>query len=213
MSSFTDEQLLNLVNTTIVDAGHSINDFTGGSVQVTTAYNHKIINYKILLFFGYDENRHPITYTEEIHKDTYSVWTEAILLKVSSLKTSTSGDHIRDLNRRMNSKISKNETEVVGKEVVGIGRGRGSGEGRASVRANNSQTDKKFKTFMDMRDFLRDNYSKYKHIEVEFENHVWKIGKNGIPYSKTDVDDMPFEQRKRFWLYLISNFNLLENVA
>ena len=137
MTTFTDEQLLNLVNTTILDAGYTLEDFTGGAVQITTAYNHKIINYKVMLYFGYDDHRHPVTYSEEIHKDTYNVWTQAISLKVASLQNSTSGSHIEELNRRMNAKRkkeTKKENMVVGNKVVG--RGRGSSEDRANVRAN-----------------------------------------------------------------------------
>ncbi len=94
--------------------------------------------------------------------------------------------------------------------------------GRANVRANTPPSQrirtgqyipKEFKNFMDMKDHLSANLHKYKHLEIEFEDHIWKIGKNGIPYSKTDVDDMPFEQRKRFWLYLINYKHLLEASA
>lgn len=68
---------------------------------------------------------------------------------------------------------------------------------------------KQFKNFMEMKEFLAANHSKYKKIEIDFENELWLIGRNGIPYNKKTVDDMPFEQRKLFWLHLINYTHLL----
>ena len=155
MSSFNDEQLLRLVNNTAIENGYDPNDFTGGSVQVTTAYNHKISNFKVLMYFGYDKNKHPVTLTKEIHKDVYLIWMRAIMAKVASLEVGSTGDHIDELNRLMNSDVPQKEKrtkkekkvkdigkEVIGKEVIGIGRGRAvdSANYRATVRANNSET-------------------------------------------------------------------------
>lgn len=124
LESFTDEQLLNLVNNTIIEqTDYTVDMFTGGAVQTTTSHNHKITNYKVLLFFGYNDKRNPITYTEEITRDELFIWTKAITLKVESLKIDTVGSSFDKLNRRMNKKI---ENDSIGKEVVGIGIGKGS---------------------------------------------------------------------------------------
>ena len=51
--SFTDEQLLNLINNTIKSKTEfSEKDFTGGGVQITSTYNHKIINFLTALVVG-----------------------------------------------------------------------------------------------------------------------------------------------------------------
>lgn len=115
--SFTDEQMLGLINATILgETEHALEDFTGGSVQVTTTHNNKITNYKVLLFFGYNDKRNPITYSEEISKEEYFIWSKALMLKVESLKVDNVGCSFDKLNSRMNKGI--------GKEVIGIGKGR-----------------------------------------------------------------------------------------
>lgn len=122
VDSFTDEQLLNLVNNTILEhTDHTLNKFTGGAVQTTTTHNHKITNYKVLLYFGYNEKRNPITYTEEITRDELFIWTKAITLKIESLKINNVGSSFDKLNSRMNKKIEK-EPKGIGKEVIGIGK-------------------------------------------------------------------------------------------
>jgi len=51
--NFTDEQLLNLVNNTVLTKSEfSLDSFTGGGVQTTKTNNHKIIKHKIYLTFG-----------------------------------------------------------------------------------------------------------------------------------------------------------------
>lgn len=67
----------------------------------------------------------------------------------------------------------------------------------------------KFESFMDMKEHLAANHLKYKDIHIMFEGENWGVGKNGIPWSRKNVDDMPFDQRKRFWLYLINNIEIL----
>lgn len=130
LDSFTDDQLLNLINSTIIDeTNHSVDMFTGGSIQITTTHNNKITNYKALLYFGYNEKRNPITYAEEITKDEFFIWSKAIMLKVESLKIDNVGSSFDKLNSRMNKKTeNENTKEVIGKgiEVIGIGRGRTS---------------------------------------------------------------------------------------
>lgn len=69
---------------------------------------------------------------------------------------------------------------------------------------------KRYKNFMEMKEHLAANHNKYKDLSIEFEGEKWGIGRNGIPWSRKNVDDMPFEQRKLFWLHLISYQHLLE---
>lgn len=71
----------------------------------------------------------------------------------------------------------------------------------------------RFESFMDMKEHLSANFEKNKLLDIEFEGHIWRVGKTGIAYSKHSIDDMPFDQRKRFWIYLINNLNVLEMVS
>ena len=103
ISSYTDEQLLNLVNNSILTKTEfQPSDFTGGSVQVTSTHSNKVTNYKVSLFFGYTSKK-PITRTIDISKDTYYIWGKAILLKVSSLQVDNIGIDFNELNDLMNS--------------------------------------------------------------------------------------------------------------
>lgn len=83
-------------------------------------------------------------------------------------------------------------------------------KGLFEVKAETTSVKNKFDSFMDMKEHLSANFETYKKLDIEFEGHIWKIGKTGIPYSKDNVDDMPFDQRKRFWIYMIANTRLLE---
>ncbi len=69
---------------------------------------------------------------------------------------------------------------------------------------------REYKNFMEMKEHLASNHNKYKNIPIEFEGVTWKIGKGGIPWNTKEVDDMPFEQRKLFWLHLINYQHLLK---
>jgi len=104
--SFTDEQLLNLVNNTILTkSDHNIDLFTGGGVQTTSTHNHKIIKHKIYLTFGYDEKRNSISYSQDIDEETSFIWHKAILLKVKSMQALNTGSSLSELNELMNTDI------------------------------------------------------------------------------------------------------------
>lgn len=117
MLSFTDEQLLNLVNNTIkTKTEFEINDFTGGSIQITSTNNHQLIKYKVSLFFGYS-NRNAISKTFSIKEEFVNIWQKAILLKVKSLQVSNNGMDYSELNALMNNldEVVSNKVEVVSK--------------------------------------------------------------------------------------------------
>jgi hypothetical protein len=65
---------------------YDIDRFTGGSIQISTAYEGRIINYKLLLFFGYNKStRHPITATIPIKQQDISILLIEIDKKVNEL--------------------------------------------------------------------------------------------------------------------------------
>jgi hypothetical protein len=114
-SSFTDQQLLNLVNNTIRKKSEfKPEDFTGGGVQITSTHNHKIIKHKIYLTFGYDEKRNSISYSEDIEENVSMIWHEAIFLKVKSMQVMSTGSSLSDLNELMNidSKIEIVDSKI-----------------------------------------------------------------------------------------------------
>lgn len=121
--NFTDEQLLNLVNNSIkTKTEFEPDDFTGGSVGITSTNNHTQTNMRVSLFFGY-LNKKPVTRNITINNDTYYIWTKALLLKVMSLKNDNLGINYSELNALMNGvnlsmySISKKEK----KSIVEVG--------------------------------------------------------------------------------------------
>lgn len=100
--SFTDEQLLNLVNNTIANKTEfKVEDFTGGSVQVTSTNNHQLIKYRISLYFGY-KGKNPISRTLDISEELIAIWQQALHLKVKFMQVSTNGMNYSELNALMN---------------------------------------------------------------------------------------------------------------
>ena len=111
--SFTDEQLLNLVNNTIrTKTEYDISDFTGGSVQITSTNNNQLMKYKVSLFFGYKQ-KNPISRTIDITEGLVYIWIEAIHLKCKALQAVNNGMDYSELNALMNNFSN----EVVNKEI------------------------------------------------------------------------------------------------
>lgn len=123
--NFRDEQLLNLVNNAIkTKTEFEPDDFTGGSVGITSTNNHTQTNMRVSLFFGY-QNKKPVTRNITINNDTYYIWAKALLLKVMSLKNENLGVNYSELNALMNgvnlSKYSISISKKEKKSIVGVG--------------------------------------------------------------------------------------------
>ena len=119
MHSFTDEQLLNLVNNTIkTKTEFEVDEFTGGSVQITSTNNNQVIKYKVSLFFGYKQ-KNPISRTIDINENLVSIWINALHLKVKSIQVSNNGMDYSELNALMNNLPN----EVDSNEVLSISKG------------------------------------------------------------------------------------------
>lgn len=115
VESFTDEQLINLVNNTIQSkTDFSADDFTGGSVQVSVTSSSQVIKHKVSLFFGY-KNRNAVNFTFDIEQKLSSVWMQALMAKSISIKKNASGMDLSELNSLMGISSSN---EVISKEVV-----------------------------------------------------------------------------------------------
>ena len=91
IDSFTDEQLLNLINNTIIEKTEfKVDKFTGASVQVTSTHNRTITKYRVSLYFGY-KGKHPITRTFDIDSDLIFIWIKSILTKIKTLEVQDTG--------------------------------------------------------------------------------------------------------------------------
>ena len=116
MHSFTDEQLLNLVNNTIKNKTEfNIDDFTGGSVQITSTNNNQITKCRVSLFFGYKQ-KNPISRTIDIEKGLSYIWLSAIQLKVKSIQSVSIGMNYSELNSLMNNlpnKVDSNKVDSI----------------------------------------------------------------------------------------------------
>ena len=122
--SFTDEQLLNLVNNTIkTKTEFEVDEFTGGSVQITSTNNNQIVKYKVSLFFGYKQ-KNPISRTIDINENLVSIWINALHLKVKSIQVTNNGMDYSELNALMNNLPNEvDSNEVDSNKVVSISRG------------------------------------------------------------------------------------------
>lgn len=139
-NDFDEEQYLNLVHNTIFHRTQfSINELTGGNIQLTCAGGKscKMINAKVVLYFGYDQNRNNRKYEQEIAIDLINIWLKALHISLLNKKALNNGDYIKELNMLMNKTTPAptmyedhtNKNEVVGKEVKGKGSGSGIGLG------------------------------------------------------------------------------------
>ncbi|MGD9554407.1 MAG: hypothetical protein AB7D96_02185 [Arcobacteraceae bacterium] len=139
--SFTDDQLLNLVNNTILQKTEfTIDEFTGGSVGITSTNNNTQTNYRVSLFFGY-ANKKPITRNIVIEKDTYYIWAKALMLKAQSIKNDNLGMNYSDLNTLMNSTPTGRPTIC---NSIKYSRGRSTG------RPTNEEETEKFEKLNEM---------------------------------------------------------------
>jgi len=116
-SSYTDEQLLNLVNNSIkAKTEFSTEQFSGGSISVTSVHHNTRQNYKVNLYFGYN-GKNPITRSIEIKSDFYYIWSKAIHLKVMSIATDNLGADYNEMNKLMNG---SNTVESISNKVESI---------------------------------------------------------------------------------------------
>jgi len=124
VSSYTPDQLVNLIENTILKQGYDIDDFTGGSVQITATISG-VEKYKVRLFFGYDEKRNSVSSTIPIKAEHSDLWYTAIKTYVAINNSLKLGHDMDDLNALMNTKKESDVKKKV--EVVGIGIGKVGG--------------------------------------------------------------------------------------
>jgi len=100
-SSFSDEQLLNLVNNSIIkNTEFKIEEFSGGSISTTSVHKNTRQNYKVNLYFGY-KGKNSINRSFDIKGEFYFIWCKAIHLKVMSIASDSVGADFNELNELM----------------------------------------------------------------------------------------------------------------
>jgi len=110
--TFTDEQLLNLVNNSILSKTEfAITDFTGGYVSITLNTNKKQDTCKVALLFGY-KNRNSQSVIFEVDGGLIFIWIKAIRLKIESLKVDGTGMDFNQLNGLMNTSYDVRTNDV-----------------------------------------------------------------------------------------------------
>jgi len=103
--SFTDEQLINLVDNFILkETEYTPDDFTGGSVQSTYSKHTDAVSHSVYIFFGYDDKKNSISVKKKITENFKAVWYEAISCKISTLAAAAHSDELDELNALMNIK-------------------------------------------------------------------------------------------------------------
>lgn len=108
--SFTDDQMLNLVNETIrTKTSYSPEEFTGGYVSATISRNKKNTTFKVALLFGY-KNRNSLSEIFEIERDLVYIWIKAIMLKLRSIQLDSTGMNFNELNALMNKSYDDRTT-------------------------------------------------------------------------------------------------------
>jgi len=156
MSSFTKEQLTNLIENTIINDNHTIEEFTGGSIQTTISKIGEL-KHKLHLFYGYDSNRNSISTTRSLKTELMDVWYEAIktysLIKANDI----SGNSFSELNELMMKKKSG---------VKEIGNGKGIGRG-ATVRCRNALVTKTLKPTLHSKEDTKTHKPREVCLEVE----------------------------------------------
>ena len=123
--SFTDEQLLNLVNNTIIRfTEFNPDNFTGGNVTATLSRNKKEINYKVYLYFGYNKSRNSQSFVRDIVEDEFYIWQKAIMVKIFSLRSINLSSNLSELNELMSNQNENIPNNTINNKVgIGIGIG------------------------------------------------------------------------------------------
>lgn len=184
--SFTDEQLLNLVNNTIkTKTEFEVDEFTGGSVQITSTNNNQVVKYKVSLFFGYKQ-KNPISRTIDIKEDLVSIWINALHLKVKSIQVANNGMDYSELNALMNNLPN----EVDSNKVLSISKG-----------INTHLTTSSKKEFS----FSLSKLTQYENVSSEYKEKLKEeIEKLNLSLSYEDFEDSLIAKGYKYKNFLIA---------
>lgn len=112
ISEKEENKYINLIDNMIHEKTEfDVEDFTGGSIQISSTYKNKMTNYKISLFFGY-RNKVAVTRTFDIQENSLSIWLDALYIKTKSILNSDVDINMNEIELMMeNNKALSNEEE------------------------------------------------------------------------------------------------------
>lgn len=197
--TFTDEQLLNLVNNYIVkNTKFEINEFTGGYVSTTINSNKKQVTFKVALLFGY-KNRNSQSIIFEIDKNLIYIWMKAISLKIESLKLDNTGMDFNEINGLMNTSYdARTKTHCT---LPLPFTNQPSTFYQVPITKEEFQN---FKNFLDLKFFLIENNKDDmgKQFIYEFEKTQISISDGGIAYNRATHADLGRATNDRFFKFM-----------
>lgn len=191
--TFTDDQLLNLVNNSILSKTEfAITDFTGGYVSITISANKKQDVCKVALLFGY-KNRNSQSVIFEIDSELIHIWIKAIKLKIESLKVNEIGMDFNQLNGLMNTSYeARTKAHCTLPTSIPI--------------TFTKEEIENLKSFIDLKHFLTSN-NKDKNgnqLIFEFEQQQVSISDEGKVYFRVTTANLTPTQSDKFFKELFS---------
>lgn len=216
IDSFSDEQLLSIVNRTILDkTTYSLDKFSGGYVAVTTAYQKKITKYKVCLFFGYKKDgKTSISSVFEIDKELYFIWSKSIMIKTLSLKINNIGSTINDINNLIKPLSNKEEEEIKNRseKIDRTDTERNTEYNLPPTSTSNTLLPREdIKNFIDLKKFILKNCrdKKGNHIRFSYNNILVSISDKHVPYyrNKGSSPALSFSESDQFYKYLFKNLD------
>ena len=207
--TFTDEQLLNLVNNTIITkTEYKVDQFTGGYVSMTSTHGNTKETYKAVILFGY-ENRNSRAHTIEISDSLVYIWTNALMLKIASIRVTNTGQDLSELNDLMNT---KKEEKKEGEKAKSYDSRTIAHCTSTSILISNylntSTYTNEVKNFLDIKslviEFKRD--AEGKHVRYEFEGEEVAVSDIDIPYYLTTSNNLTKQEADRFYKHLLAEY-------
>lgn len=205
IDTFTDEQLLNLINNSILSkTKFEINEFTGGYVSITINANKKQDTSKVALLFGY-KNRNSQSVTFEIDSNLIHIWIKAIRLKIESLKVNNIGMDFNEINGLMNTSYEARTKTHCTLPLPNT---------NIPFTLYQVPITKKefesFKSFLDFKFFLisKNKDENGKQFEYEFEEMEVSITDGGQAYNRATSKNLDPATSDRFFKFM---FKELQN--
>lgn len=197
--TFTDDQMLNLVNNYIdKNTKFNISEFTGGYVSITINSNKKQDTCKVALLFGY-KNRNSQSVIFEIDENLIYIWMKAIRLKIESLKIDKTGMDYNQLNGLMNTSydnLTKTHCTLplpnTNKPFTFY---------QLPITKEDIQN---FKSFLDLKFYLieKNKDESGKQFVYEFEDIKVSISDGGNAYDRATSNNLEHASSDRFFKFM-----------
>lgn len=199
IDTFTDEQLLNLVNNSILSkTKFEINEFTGGYVSITINANKKQDTSKVALLFGY-KNRNSQSVTFEIDSNLIHIWIQAIRLKIESLKVNNIGMDFNEINGLMNTSYEARTKTHCTLPLPNTNKPFTLYQVPITKKEFES-----FKSFLDLKFFLieKNKDDLGKQFVYEFEDIEVSISDAGKAYDRATTENLDQATADRFFKFM-----------